>query len=62
MMAIMDSSSSNPKCLKTSDKVPGGTAAANEPQHGFVGSMRGTLEIVGDVISPMDVKWEAEGD
>jgi prevent-host-death family protein len=30
------------------------------PQEGdFVGSMRGTGEILGDVISPIDVEWEA---
>ncbi|HUD54907.1 MAG TPA: type II toxin-antitoxin system Phd/YefM family antitoxin [Terracidiphilus sp.] len=25
----------------------------------FVGSMRGTGEILGDIISPLDVEWEA---
>lgn len=25
----------------------------------FVGSMRGTGEILGDIISPIDVEWEA---
>jgi prevent-host-death family protein len=30
------------------------------PQEGdFVGSMRGTGEILGDIISPIDVEWEA---
>ncbi len=30
------------------------------PQAGdFVGSMRGTGEILGDIISPIDVEWEA---
>lgn len=30
------------------------------PQEGdFVGSMRGTGEILGDIISPLDVEWEA---
>ncbi len=26
---------------------------------GFVGSMEGTVEIHGDIISPIDVEWEA---
>ena len=26
----------------------------------FIGSMRGTMEIVGDIVSPIDVKWEAD--
>lgn len=30
------------------------------PEKGdFVGSMRGTGEILGDIISPIDVEWEA---
>jgi prevent-host-death family protein len=28
----------------------------------FIGSMKGTMEILGDIVSPIDVKWEAEGD
>ena len=27
----------------------------------FIGSMKGTMEIVGDIIAPIDVKWEADG-
>ncbi len=26
----------------------------------FIGSMKGTMEIVGDIVSPIDVKWEAD--
>jgi len=26
----------------------------------FIGSMKGTLEITGDIISPIDVQWEAD--
>jgi prevent-host-death family protein len=30
------------------------------PEHGdFVGSMRGTGKILGDIISPIDVEWDA---
>jgi prevent-host-death family protein len=25
----------------------------------FIGSMRGTMEIIGDIVSPIDVEWEA---
>jgi prevent-host-death family protein len=32
----------------------------NDRPVSFVGSMRGTMEIVGDIISPIDVKWEAD--
>jgi len=28
----------------------------------FVGSMRGTMEIVGDIVAPIDVTWKADGD
>jgi len=27
---------------------------------GFIGSMRGTMKIVGDIVSPIDVRWEAD--
>jgi prevent-host-death family protein len=26
----------------------------------FIGSMKGTMEIVGDIVSPIDVHWEAD--
>ena len=26
----------------------------------FIGSMRGTMEITGDIVSPIDVRWEAD--
>ncbi len=28
----------------------------------FIGSMKGSMEILGDIVSPIDVKWEAEDD
>ncbi len=28
----------------------------------FIGSMKGTMEILGDIVSPTDVKWEADTD
>jgi prevent-host-death family protein len=28
----------------------------------FVGSMKGTMEIVGDIVAPIDVTWKADGD
>ena len=34
----------------------------DERQAGFIGSMKGTMEIVGDILSPIDVKWEADGE
>jgi prevent-host-death family protein len=61
------------KCLKLMDKVAAdrqpfvitkrGVPVAMLspiPERGdFVGSMRGTGEILGDIISPIDVEWEA---
>jgi hypothetical protein len=26
----------------------------------FVGSMKGTMEVTGDIVSPIDVAWEAD--
>jgi prevent-host-death family protein len=28
----------------------------------FIGSMKGTMAIVGDIISPINVKWEADAE
>jgi prevent-host-death family protein len=28
----------------------------------FIGSMKGTMEILGDIVSPIEVKWEADGE
>jgi prevent-host-death family protein len=28
----------------------------------FIGSMKGTMEILGDIVSPIDVKWEADAE
>jgi len=65
------------KCLKILDKVQqqrkpvvilkrGKPVAklvpVEERSASFIGSMKGTMEILGDVISPIDVKWEAESD
>lgn len=32
----------------------------NERPESFIGSMQGTMEIVGDIISPVDEKWDAD--
>jgi prevent-host-death family protein len=34
----------------------------DEHAESFIGSMKGTMEIVGDIVSPMDVKWEADAE
>ncbi len=34
----------------------------DEHAESFVGSMKGTMEIIGDIISPIDVKWEADAE
>jgi prevent-host-death family protein len=28
----------------------------------FVGSMKGSMEILGDILAPIDVEWEANGE
>jgi len=32
----------------------------NDRQPSFIGRMKGTMEIVGDIVSPIDVEWEAD--
>ena len=32
----------------------------NQRSESFIGSMKGTMEIVGDIISPIDEKWDAD--
>jgi len=34
----------------------------NERTENFIGSMKGTMEIVGDIISPIDEKWDADAE
>jgi len=32
-----------------------------EQSSSIIGSMKGTMEILGDIVSPIDVQWEADG-
>ena len=34
----------------------------NEHPESLIGSMRGTMEILGDIVSPLDVEWEADAE
>jgi prevent-host-death family protein len=34
----------------------------DEHHESFIGSMQGTMEIIGDIVSPLDVKWEADAE
>ncbi len=34
----------------------------DEHPESFIGSMQGTMEIIGDIVSPIDVKWEADAE
>jgi prevent-host-death family protein len=34
----------------------------NERRESIIGSMKGTMEILGDIIVPIDVKWHADGE
>jgi prevent-host-death family protein len=61
------------KCLKLLDEVAEKRETLVITKHGkpvaevrpvpmqgdFVGSMRGTGEILGDIVSPIDVEWDA---
>ena len=33
----------------------------DEKLESFIGSMKGTMDILGDIVSPINVKWEADG-
>jgi prevent-host-death family protein len=33
----------------------------NERLESFIGSMKGTMEIIGDIVSPIDEQWDADG-
>jgi prevent-host-death family protein len=32
----------------------------NDSPSSFIGSMKGTMEIVGDIVAPLDVQWVAD--
>ncbi len=32
----------------------------NERPESFIGSMAGTMEILGDIVAPIEVTWEAD--
>lgn len=34
----------------------------NDHPESLIGSMRGTMEILGDIVSPIDVQWEADAE
>jgi len=34
----------------------------NDHAASLIGSMRGTMEILGDIVSPIDVQWEADAE
>ena len=34
----------------------------DEQTESFIGSMQGTMEIVGDIVSPIDVTWAADAE
>ena len=34
----------------------------NDRPESFIGSMKGTMEIVGDIISPIGEKWDADAE
>jgi prevent-host-death family protein len=34
----------------------------DEHPESFIGSMKGTMEIIGDIVAPIDVNWEADGE
>jgi prevent-host-death family protein len=34
----------------------------NERRESIIGSMKGTMEILGDIVAPIEVKWNADGE
>jgi prevent-host-death family protein len=34
----------------------------NERRESIIGSMKGTMEILGDIVAPIDVRWDADGE
>jgi hypothetical protein len=36
------------------------TPAVKRQTDGFIGSMAGTMEITGDILSPIELEWEAD--
>jgi len=34
----------------------------NDQLESLIGSMRGTMEILGDIVSPIDVEWEVDAE
>ena len=34
---------------------------SENPKRDLFGYMKGTVEILGDIVTPLDVKWEADG-
>ncbi len=65
------------KCLKVLDEVQrqrkqvvitkrGKPVAMLVPvpdrRESIIGSMKGTMEILGDIVAPVDVKWNADGE
>ena len=46
---------------KPSENASDRSAQPNPPNPGaFIGSMSGTMNITGDIVSPIDVVWEAD--
>jgi hypothetical protein len=37
-----------------------GDIPVNEVPESLIGSMKGTMEIIGDIVAPIDVQWEAD--
>jgi hypothetical protein len=37
-------------------------AAVNHCPTSFIGSIKGTMKILGDIVSPLDLKWEADAE
>lgn len=68
----MDAGEFKAKCLKVLDEVQRQRKQVTIPKRGrpvatlvpvqersttFIGSMKGTMEIIGDIVSPVDVRW-----
>jgi len=63
-LKIMDqvAKSGEPVTITKKGKPVSKLVPADERPKTLLGAMKGRVKILGDIISPIDVKWEAQGD
>lgn len=60
-LQLMDevSKTKNPIIITKRGKPVAKLVPVESVQHGFFGCMKGSVRIVGDIVSPIDVEWES---